>query len=213
MTGTVTLIVPTYTRLSGLKRLIVSIQKHTNYPYEILVVVDDGNIATYHWAADKGLFTVLTNNHRWYVAQTNLGVFLSQTELFVYLNDDMEIVETGWLGRAVNLFAQKFPKGSGLLRLNDKCQPPGGIATCGLSSKRFVRAIYGSTFLCFEYTHYASDKELTIVARRAKIYYESDVPIRHHRPQKDPVYDMSAKVNWDKDQATFERRKAAGFPR
>jgi len=209
----VTLIVPTYTRLDGLKRLVESIQKNTKCPYKILVVVDSGYIETYHWAVANGLIAVMASQHRWYVKQTNLGVFFCDTELFCYLNDDMEIVEDGWLGRAVSLYKEKFPDGVGLLRLNDRCQPPGGWATCGMSSKKTVSAVYGTTFLCPKYTHYGSDKELTTIMRDAKLYFVSDIPIRHNRPKRDSVYAMSEAAFWKIDQAVFAQRKVDGFPR
>ena len=135
----VTLIVPTYTRLYGLKRLVASVRKNTRHPYQFLIVVDGGNKETYDWCIAQGLEAVLCSEHRWYVAQMNLGAYICQTELFCYLNDDMVAEQRGWLGKAVRTFRQQFPDGVGLLKLDDCHQPKDGVSACGLASKALIR--------------------------------------------------------------------------
>jgi len=213
----VTLFVLTYKRLWALQRFVTSVQEHTTYPHQIIVIVDGNDIESYQWAVDNNLNTTLVSWQREFVAQANLGSFMSDTELFCFFNDDMTATQNGWLSSAVEMFNTKFPDGKGLLSFDDSVQPEGIVATCGLISKTFVKTVYDNTLFYPKYKHYYSDKELTLIAKKINCYCFSGIQFLHSHPcrdraENDIVYTQSYDNYWDSDKALFNERQQKGFP-
>jgi glycosyltransferase involved in cell wall biosynthesis len=211
----VSLIIPTYSRLDALQNLLATIKAKTVQAYAIIILVDNNNRDIYDWAVANHYRAFLSAQHCWYVAQTNLGVAVCKTEFFVYLNDDMEIVQNGWLRDAMTLFQNTFLNGLGLVKFDDGLQPKNGVACCGLTSKSCAKAIYGGSLLWPGYTHFAADTELTAIMRDLMVgcYVSSDIPIAHNRDTTEKIHSISHRLWWDKDIALLTKRKAAGFPR
>lgn len=227
MTQRVTIIIPTFNRLEGLKALCHSILAHMgDYPHDVLVMIDGGHVETYRWACGAGYNVFMSCRQRWYVATMNTAVSLCETDLFCYLNDDMLITQVGWLENAVKQFQGRFPDNIGLLKFTDGIQSRDGTAACGMTSKDFVRAVYQhkTPFLWPEYKHFAADTELTAIAKDIGLFLPTDIFIEHVRKDGDPLYKargsnyMTATVDgerehWQHDVVElFAERQKAGFP-
>ena len=185
----ITLIVLTCKRLSGLKRIINSIiNKTNNILYDLLVVIDKGDVDAYKYCLENNIKCLLSSYHRDFVAQTNMAVYICETPYFVTLTDDLEIIDDTWLNMAFTTFKEKFPDDIGLLGFNDDMQGH-KIFTTGMSSKAFVEKM-GYNFFYPGYKHYGSDTELTILTKKLGCYhYEDSIHLLHHHRLKTGIID------------------------
>lgn len=89
------ILIPTWNNLPYLRLCVDSIRRHSAWPHQIIVHVNDGSDGTLDWVRDQGL----THTH----SPTNIGICLAVNESamharhdhIVYLNDDM-VVCPGW---------------------------------------------------------------------------------------------------------------------
>jgi len=206
-----TIIILTCHRPDGLKRLLESINKTRDVKYEILVIADRDDKFAYNYCLEKNIKCILSNYHRDFVAQANLGVYICETQYFVLLSDDCEVVDNFWLRDALSVFKEKFSDGIGLLAFNDGIQD-GKLFTMGMTSKRFVKEI--GNFLYYPaYGHYGADREVSNLAKEMKCYYyDSNIKVSHHHyakegKEKDKTYRLSEELFWKRDQNIKRHRQ------
>ncbi len=90
------IIIPTYNRLDLLQNCISSIRKHTDTPYEIIVVDNASTDGTAEWCRrEKLIFISLPGNEGFPIA-CNKGLRLCSGETLVLLNNDT-VVTPNWL--------------------------------------------------------------------------------------------------------------------
>lgn len=180
-----TIIVLTYKRINGLKRIIDSIKaKTTDTPYKLLVVIDNDDTEAYNWCMEQDINCVLLSYNGEFVNNANLGVYLCKTPYFVILSDDSEIIDDDWLSKSLKIFKEKFSDGIGLMSYNENIQK-GRIFTLGMSSKRFIHKIGGNMYFPL-YKHYKGDRELTELAKKLNCYhYEDSIHVKHYHWQTD----------------------------
>ncbi|MCD9025965.1 glycosyltransferase family 2 protein [Cohnella silvisoli] len=91
-----TIVIPTYNQLDFLQGCISSIRKHTDIPYEIIVVDSASTDGTVEWCRrEKVPFISLPRNEGFSVA-CNKGLLLSSGDTLVLLNS-YTLVTHGWL--------------------------------------------------------------------------------------------------------------------
>lgn len=211
----VTLITLTCKRPEGLRAIIKSIMANTtDIAYKLLVVADNDDTEAYNYCVENDIQCILSNICRDFVAQANMGIYACDTPYFVILADDMEILEPGWLGNALNIFKDRFPDGVGLMAFNDGIQN-GRIFATGMSSKKFVHHMGGHLYYP-KYIHYGGDNEVSFTAKQLDLYhYAESVKVAHFHPtnknqelanKKDETYLNSEKFN-SHDQRLKRERK------
>ena len=131
----VTIIIPTKNSLSDLKKCINSVRQYTSYPnYEILIIDNNSDDpAFFDYIKKQQLaqdFNVLkytkTFNHS---EMNNIAVTSVDSELIVFMNNDVEIVSNNWLEQlvAVTQFDESIAMVGGLLLYPDGKVQHGGV--------------------------------------------------------------------------------------
>lgn len=202
-----TIIITTYKRLKILEKCIKSIRKYEP-DCKILLVIDGNDWEAYYYACCQKLPFIFSSEKREHVAQMNLGIYLCNTEYFIYLSDDMMFTQEKQISKALDTFKEKFPDGNGLITFNDGIVN-GTIATHGLTSKTYVKTI-GGYLMNPIYTHYCGDTELTLVSMPNRFLYLPDIKVSHEHfsvtGNTDDVYKKSEDLYWKRDYAEFVKR-------
>lgn len=209
------IIVTTYNRPLIIESFVESIKEFTaRHSYQLVVVVDGGDIESYYFAARLGDLAILSSTTREWVAQINLGVSACSSELFCFFNDDTVATRDGWLEDAVNMFNSRFPDGQGLLAFDDGVW--GGDHCCfGMTTKTFARSIGGDPLYFPGYVHYGADNEQTDRAKALGKYFNSHIPFRHVRDVDDLSRDGTYGACWraykNQDLSLYESRRRNGY--
>jgi hypothetical protein len=142
-------------------------------------------------------------------------VLLTDWDIVVLASDDMIPQIHGWDARIIEDMARHFPDTDGVLHYNDGTTRA-SLCTLSILGRRYYERdgyIYHPS-----YKSLWCDNEFTDVARaRGKYVYIPQCIIRHEHPGNgfggmDDVYRVNNRHN-DADQANYERRKAAGWPK
>lgn len=178
----VTLLITTYKRPSGLKRIIDSIKKYTNdILYDLLIIIDGGDCETYNYCVENNINCILTSWQRDFVANMNMAVYTCRTPYVVILADDMEIIQNNWLQDSVKIFKEKFLDGVGLMTFNDSIQN-GRLFASGMTSKKFVYEMGGNLYNN-SFFHFGADNITSKIAKEIKkYYYASEIKVNHYHP-------------------------------
>jgi len=148
---------------------------------------------------------------------------LEMREPFVWLADDIAPQE-GWFEQAVDCFQDNFPKGLGLVVLNDLHLKDGGAAF-GMTTKAWLYVIFGYPRLPYLFGHGLLD---TLIADRSKDlgrYYFCEEAVMEHlhhsigKSEDDEIYqnnrrrakrfrDKAHKDNMDMNWEVIERKYA-----
>lgn len=105
----VSLIIPTRDRADLLKRAVGSIRAKTSYPsYEILVVDngsrEDDTLKLFEsWSADSAIRILRDDGPFNYAALNNRAAAATRGAVLALLNNDVEVLESGWLDEMVSL--------------------------------------------------------------------------------------------------------------
>ncbi len=178
----ITVIVLTCHRYDGLKRIIDSVRANTNdIKYELLVVADNDDTVAYNYCLENNINCILSNWHRDFTANANLGIYASQTPYFFLLADDMEITQSNWLSVSLGIYKERFPDNIGILTVDEGLQH-GRIFTTGMSSKKFVY-FAGGNFFNPQYIHFGGDNELSFWTRHLNLYHYTElIKVNHYHP-------------------------------
>jgi glycosyltransferase involved in cell wall biosynthesis len=212
----ITVIVLTYNRYDGLKKIIESVRKNTNdIKYNLLVVVDGDDTEAYNYCQEQNIQCLLSNVNRDFTAQANLGIYACQTPYFFILADDMEVIQSNWLSESLRIFKEKFPDNIGIMTVDEGLQH-GRIFTTGISSKKFVY-FAGGNFYYPKYIHYGGDNELSTWTKHLNLYhYAESIKVNHFHPshgveelkaEDDETYEISQPY-MHQDQVLKKQRKS-----
>jgi len=105
------IIICTYQRPDKLRRLIKNIQLADPLPQEIIVV--DASSETYQAGDDEQVIRIIKAKHPNQPYQRYVGYLAAKSDLLLYLDDDMEIVDSGYIKTILNIFALR-PELSGV---------------------------------------------------------------------------------------------------
>ena len=202
----VTILILTYKRLDGLKRMVDSVRKNTKRDkYKLLVMVDNDDTDSYNYCIANNIKCILSSVKNEFVLQVNIGISACKTPYIVKFDDDQEIPDDeNWLERAIELYKKRFPENDGLLCFNDDISH-GAVFTTGLFSKKLIYALGGYLYHP-KYLHYSTDRQLVRLAKHLGLYYyEKDIKINHFHPskgtaEKDDTYKASEDECFKKDQ-------------
>ncbi|MFD0694211.1 glycosyltransferase family 2 protein [Paenibacillus sp. GCM10027628] len=101
------IIIPTYNEKSMLKECIHSIRKHTDVPYEIIVVDNGSTDGTTKFLLQEAIPFVSNYENRGFPAACNAGMKLSKGDTILLLNNDV-LLTPNWLSHMLScLYHQK----------------------------------------------------------------------------------------------------------
>ena len=103
----VSIIIPTKNSLSLIRKCLISLRNHTNYPnYDIVVIdnrSDDESFLKYiQQEQSKGLFKIIKYDKAYnHSEMNNMAVKSVDSDLVVFMNNDIEIISDNWLEQLV----------------------------------------------------------------------------------------------------------------
>lgn len=211
----VSVIIPTRQRLERALHAVKTLRQATG-DVELVVVVDN-DPDTFDALLDTKLFDTLIYNDRrqWAIASWNIGAKAATGDYLFTGADDLSF-QAGWLDEALRALDQKL-NGYGVVAINDGHNSKEGPSTHILIERQFARDHLGGVLWCPHYKHYFVDNELKERTQALdRFHYCKTARVEHLHPaagkaESDPVYKEAHRF-WGKDEATFERRKAQGFP-
>lgn len=108
----VSIIIPTRDRLELLRRCVESIRTNTSYDAIEIIVVDNGSVeietlAYLRQSQAKGMLNVVRDDEPFnYSRLNNRGAAIARGEILLFLNNDTEVEESGWLTEMVSHLLQ-----------------------------------------------------------------------------------------------------------
>ena len=116
MKDRVSIVIPTLNGLRYLKQAMDSVQKHTKWPFEVVVVDDASQDGTQEYLLHQAEYTMdgqyLRNEENMgFAASNNLGVQVAKGNFLCFLNNDT-IVTDGWLTAMMNVFSEEKAVGA-----------------------------------------------------------------------------------------------------
>lgn len=145
-------------------------------------------------------------------------------DLFIAAGDDMRPDPKRTAQEVAERYFSRFPSGEGVLQPtgDDWTDSMGRIAERICGSPIFGRvwaqqAYNGAGPLCPEYHNFYADEELLSVTSRAGLLWQDRELSHYHdhwsrRGDSRTATEFHTQNWWEEDKATFERRRAAGFP-
>ncbi|MEO8280405.1 MAG: glycosyltransferase [Ideonella sp.] len=83
------ILIPTWNNLDHLKLCVSSIRRHSAWPHQIIIHVNDGSDGSADWVRAQGLAATFSPTNIGICLAVNGSAMLAEHELIVYLNDDM----------------------------------------------------------------------------------------------------------------------------
>jgi hypothetical protein len=145
-------------------------------------------------------------------------------DVFIAAGDDMRPDPRRTAQEMAERYLSRFPNGEGIMQPigDDWSDSQGLIAARICGSPIFGRAWASQAYngagpLCPEYHNFYADEELQNVAMRAGVLWQDMDTMHYHdhwsrRGDPRTATEFRTQDWWDDDKATFERRRAAGFP-
>jgi len=212
------------------KQAAITLPKWRDKGYEIAVLLDGppiphGAMCTpinpYRDHCDVRIYVESSAYAGYPWAITTIVQQLPDVDLFWAIGDDMHPPANYSPAEMAAMFLKRFPDGDGVLQgTGDPWGHGAASRICGspIFGRKLAERMYGGRGpFCQEYYHFFADEELKCVAERDGFLLQVPTVNIHHdhwhrNKQPRPEHMHAANENWAKDKATFERRKAAGFP-
>jgi glycosyltransferase involved in cell wall biosynthesis len=85
------ILIPTWNNLLYLKLCVGSIRRHSHFPHQIIVHVNDGSDGTLDWVKEQKLDHTHSAENVGVCLAVNMGRTLARTDYIAYMNDDMVV--------------------------------------------------------------------------------------------------------------------------
>lgn len=89
------ILIPTWNNLEFVKLCVSSIRRHSSFPHQVILHINDGTDGTLAWARQEHLDFTYTPENIGICYAVNYARTLARTDYIVYMNDDM-VVCPGW---------------------------------------------------------------------------------------------------------------------
>jgi GT2 family glycosyltransferase len=145
---TVSIVIPNRNAAAILKQCVSGLVEGTSYPRRELVIVDNGSTdpevrELYRWLEREGLGRIVPFDRPFnFSAACNAGAAAARGDLLLFLNNDIEVIEPGWLDELIR-WAQRPDigiVGAKLLYPDRLIQHAGVVFGLGLVGHVFARA-------------------------------------------------------------------------
>lgn len=90
-------LIPSWNNLPFLKLCVESLRKHSSFPHQIIVHVNEGNDGTLEWVKEEGLAYSHSAQNAGVCHSLNAAASLASTDYICFFNDDM-VALPGWDG-------------------------------------------------------------------------------------------------------------------
>ena len=213
----ISVIIPSMKRPDQLKACVQRLFETThNRDVECIVVVDGGDLDTLATALQVTPLVAFNHDRLGPMRAWNRGLSFSRGDAIVLVGDDVYFHEA-WLDEALKVL-ETLSNQSGVVGFNDLYRAPtDGHCVHFLITRDCIRNVMGGV-LCFEcYQTQYTDNETNERAKAASCFVYAQNSIVEHRhwrvnkAAKDEMYQIG-ETGFKHDYATFNRRKAAGFP-
>ena len=207
-TKRVAILIPSRGNLDLLDSACRALAENTKYKnYYVLVAFDGVRAAYSRFAADDygiEIKKTRTAKRAGYIATLNYAYAKAEADLFVPWSDDTR-PSPGWLKMAVDQYSAAFPKGGGLMSMNDGYWGD-RLATQSIFDRKFVR-VCGYPEGCIRFPGYilsGVDNEVTAMAKIAGLFvYAGGIRIYHPTP----LEKTSDAKNKAHDRALWQERR------
>ena len=110
MKDLVSIICPTYNKIEFLKQMMKSIEKNTQWPFELIIVDNASNDGTQEYVLNAGFKMkgqyLRNEENKGFAIPNNQGVEVAKGNFLCFLNNDT-IVTKGWLTAMMNVFSEE----------------------------------------------------------------------------------------------------------
>lgn len=164
------------------------------------------------WLAGQDRVKVRFGNSKTKIEAINDGTSGESFDLVVVASDDMIPMRKDYAKRIVELFQKHFPRGDGVLHLNDGHRGS-GLNTLPIMDRKFFDRM-GTVFHPDYISVWADNEFQELAESQGRSKYVDEVVIEHQwigATQPDELNTRNEGF-FHIDKITFERRKAAGFP-
>jgi GT2 family glycosyltransferase len=111
----ISIIIPTWNGLSYLKPCLESIEKHTKWPFEAVIVDNGSEDGTQDWVVNAGFKMdgqfIRNETNEGFAKANNKGVSVAKGDFICLLNNDT-IVTENWLTEMINVFGEEKAVGA-----------------------------------------------------------------------------------------------------
>jgi len=90
-----TILIPTWNNLPFVRLCVESLRRHSAFPHQVVLHVNDGSDGTLAWARDEGLDHTYSAENLGICWTVNAAARLAATDHLLYMNDDMAALP-GW---------------------------------------------------------------------------------------------------------------------
>ncbi len=97
-----TIVIPVFNRLDMTQQCVSALRRHTDVPYEIIVVDNGSTDGSGAWAIREGLRVVSNMENRGFPAACNQGMLAGRDSQYIVLLNNDVIVPPGWLSRLIS---------------------------------------------------------------------------------------------------------------
>ena len=85
------ILIPTWNNLEYLKLCVASIRRHSRYPHQIVLHINEGSDGTREWALQENLAHTWSEDNTGICFGMNAAAALAGTDTLAYINDDMYV--------------------------------------------------------------------------------------------------------------------------
>jgi hypothetical protein len=213
----ISLITPTRFRIPQLLRYLKSFEETTRGFATESIIIADGDFETIDTAKATGSTILYRPIRQGAINCWNDGLRIAQGDVLIFGANDL-IFHAGWLEEALNVLSTLTNK-SGMVGFNDLSDwgKKNKLATHFLITRQCIIDVMGGCLAIPAYEHYFTDPEMNLRAQRAGCWAMADKAIVEHlshyngKAPDDECY-AAARDSFARDQALYNKRKAAGFP-
>ncbi|MCD6010826.1 MAG: glycosyl transferase family 2 [Flavipsychrobacter sp.] len=134
------IIIPTWNNLAFAKLCVDSIRKHSAYPHQVILHINDGSDGTLQWAKEQHIDHTHTAANEGICIAVNMAGGIATQDYVVYMNDDMYVLP-GWDTKIVEeikkLDTDRFMFSSTMIEPTDHNNPNVIVKDCGSSIETF----------------------------------------------------------------------------
>lgn len=206
----ITLVIPTRNREAKLQRTLATLPLHRKWLR--VHVVCDGDSQTYnHLRSRQDIDVTLVPDHKGAVYCRNLAT--AQAPDGVVCATDDVLFKPGAIGKARDLFRQKFPDDDGVLGFRQSGNHhPTGVALVG---RKFLERYPEKQLFCPEYMHFAAQEIQWLADRVGRFESTPFVVLDHlhpskHRKEVDKTH-IQSRRHKNADRSLRQKRNQAGL--
>lgn len=187
------LAIATYKRPEKLKRLMLSLKKQSYKDYEVVIVFDNNDFQSCRLVqgdAKPDWKILFQKGHKYVIGAWNRAVqemFIKRNyDGFMGLCDDVEMVDTDFLQKAVDFHKDRYADGDGVIGFKQECpgHPQYTFKWYGqtLMGRKFIEryASVNYQICCPDYLHFFQDEEMYEYASSMDKFYRCQQAVLYH---------------------------------